>query len=622
MYFFRYHLFHFLALGLFGSVVIAAPGPQSQVRDLAYGETLYDFFQQDYFSAITRLEIALQKNELPHHRQEAELLHGGLLLSYGLPAEAEKRFNQLLGKESDPTIRNQVWFHLAKVKYRQGYPDNALKALEKVKDDELPLDLREESRQLRSLVLMDLGKLDAASRLLIAPTASTLWAAYARFNLGVTMIRSGQEALGHEYLAELGETQDLGGEYDDELLLIRDKANLALAYIALQHKQPEKAAKFFRKIRLKDSQAYSALLGLGWAEFARGNIPKALTPWFVLSQKEAAEPAVQEALLAIPYGLTEARDFGQAELRYQKAIDIFVSEQKRLDSLRQLILNDSISELFLNLGGGIRDLPEWQSTVLPEPFRNQTWVNLISGNEFQSVLRNTRDLHVLGNELERWQGSINAFRDMLALRRKAYEQKLPRVQEKLARLDMATIDRQRDEYAARLLRAEPGQDALATAGELELLSSLKKTRDILDQYPENSTLDAQREKLRLLEGVFNWRLSVDHQARLWAATKQIKSLDSAIRDTENGLIRLRIARNQASRGFEGYGQRIDNLEIAIKQLSRRVHAAIIENETYLYTLLLRTLQQQHEHLKVFETQARFGLARVYDLATGSRQESP
>jgi len=83
--------------------------------------------------------------------------------------------------------------------------------------------------------------------------------------------------------------------------------------------------------------------------------------------------------LAIPYGLTEARDFGQAELRYQKAIDIFVSEQKRLDSLRQLILNDSISELFLNLGGGIRDLPEWQSTVLPEPFRNQTWVNLTFG---------------------------------------------------------------------------------------------------------------------------------------------------------------------------------------------------------------------------------------------------
>ena len=53
------------------------------VQDLAYGEVLFEFFQDDYFSALTRLMAAQQRGELPNHGAESELMLGGLYLSYG-----------------------------------------------------------------------------------------------------------------------------------------------------------------------------------------------------------------------------------------------------------------------------------------------------------------------------------------------------------------------------------------------------------------------------------------------------------------------------------------------------------------------------------------------------------
>ena len=44
------------------------------VQDLAYGEVLFDFFKEDYFDALTRLLAAEQRNEIPHHLPEAEVL--------------------------------------------------------------------------------------------------------------------------------------------------------------------------------------------------------------------------------------------------------------------------------------------------------------------------------------------------------------------------------------------------------------------------------------------------------------------------------------------------------------------------------------------------------------------
>jgi len=602
---------------LLASLSVSAGARPQNVQDLAYGEVLYDFFRQDYFSAITHLDVALQRNQLPHHHVEAELLKGGLLLSYGLYDQAELIFNQLLVADSDPLVRNRVWFHLARIRHRQGFALESRELLNKVHDTDLPAELQDEARQLRGRVLMDLGEYGAAVDTLMPPSHTDLWNAYARFNLGVSLIRAGEVAEGRAHLSILGELDDP----EAELLTLRDKANLALGYIALREKQGDTAAQYLRKIRLNGFSAEPALLGLGWAEVADGHPSLALAPWDELSRRDITGPAVQESLLAIPYILIEAGDYGQAESRYQRAINIFVSERQRLNKLTKQVLENSVVDLLLANADSGNDGQDWQLPSIPDTFRGSAWEKLFSGNEFQSVLRNARDLRFLANKLNAWQDSMGAYKDMLALRRTGYEQRLPRVVDRLEHLDMSAAHRLRDSYVQRMQQAEAGETALPTGDERRLEARLRTIGDLLKRYDDGAS-DAQKEKLRLLNGVYRWRLSVDHKARLWSLRKQIKGLDQALAETEIRHRGLANARKRAIRGFDGYDRRIAVLEMTIGKLCRRVDRAIDRHEDYLRTLVLRNLDQQRTHLKSFEVQARFGLARVYDLAAGRVGESP
>ena len=68
------------------------------VKDAHYGEVLYYFYQQDYFPAIVRLLAAQQQEKMQNHDADAELLLGGLYLSYGhhlRAAEIFEDFNKI-----------------------------------------------------------------------------------------------------------------------------------------------------------------------------------------------------------------------------------------------------------------------------------------------------------------------------------------------------------------------------------------------------------------------------------------------------------------------------------------------------------------------------------------------
>ena len=87
---------------LYGFAAVAASQPPSdlpppsKIRDLDYGDVLFHFFQDDYFDALVRLEVAQQLGRVPDHQSEAALLAGGLYLSLGMHQEATRRFERLL----------------------------------------------------------------------------------------------------------------------------------------------------------------------------------------------------------------------------------------------------------------------------------------------------------------------------------------------------------------------------------------------------------------------------------------------------------------------------------------------------------------------------------------------
>jgi hypothetical protein len=116
----------------FGPGAGAEPRP---VQDLAYGEGLFLYFKDDYFSSITRLLAAQTRNELPHDADDAELLLGGLHLSYGqqdVPPPSSRRCSM----SESARVRDRAWFYPARWRIsaprrhnrrpaRQGLPEDS-----------------------------------------------------------------------------------------------------------------------------------------------------------------------------------------------------------------------------------------------------------------------------------------------------------------------------------------------------------------------------------------------------------------------------------------------------------------------------------------------------------------
>ena len=126
------------------------------VQDLAYGEVLFEFFQEDYFSALTRLLAAQERGELKHHGAEAELMLGGLYLSYGQHRLAGEIFERVLEQSVDPALHDRAWYFLAKIWQQRGYLPEAEAALARIRG-ELPEELEPERQMLNAQVLMEDG---------------------------------------------------------------------------------------------------------------------------------------------------------------------------------------------------------------------------------------------------------------------------------------------------------------------------------------------------------------------------------------------------------------------------------------------------------------------------------
>ena len=189
------------AIGLLSSQALLALFPTAAaagnsadpivVEDPHFGEVLYYFYQQDYFPAIVRVLAGQEQRQLEEHADEAELLLGGMYLSFGQHLEAADIFDRLLANNTAPDIRDRTWFFLAKIWYQRGYPGKAQQALANI-GGALPDELAREALMLDAQILIDAGDHDAAIARLWNWQGKTEWASYAAFNLGVALVRSGR----------------------------------------------------------------------------------------------------------------------------------------------------------------------------------------------------------------------------------------------------------------------------------------------------------------------------------------------------------------------------------------------------------------------------------------------
>ena len=179
---------------------------EGHIRDLHFGDVLFLYFQSDDahdFEALTRVLAYQQWGRMPHYTEDAQLIAGSLYLQQGMHNEAGDIFERLLTNEVSSGVRNRAWLYLAQIWYDRGYLDKAEAALRKVNGRMSP-ELEAQKELLFANVLMHQGHYDEAIQLLSGWRGGPVWSAYARFNLGVALVKSGEAAKGSAVLDALG----------------------------------------------------------------------------------------------------------------------------------------------------------------------------------------------------------------------------------------------------------------------------------------------------------------------------------------------------------------------------------------------------------------------------------
>ena len=617
-----------LCAAAFGAAAAAEPAPSANTLPFSvravgaphYGDTLFHFYQDHFFSAITGLMVSQHFKRVAPHDDEAEVLRGGMLLSYGLHDQAAEIFAKLIERNAPPAVRDRAWFFLARMRHQRGSVQTAQEALDKISAP-LAAGLEDERQLLQAQLHM--ARTDYASAITVLQGVKGTDAAnlYARFNLGVALIKTGDEAnvtRGTALLHEVGQA----GAATEELRSLRDRANVALGFVALQEKKPREARAALQRVRLAGPLANKALLGYGWAASELNDPRLALVPWTELATRDLTDAAVLEAQIAVPFAMAEIGAYMQALERYRGAAALFAREKTALDESMGAIRQGGFLRGLLqqNPVGAEQGLDAFaRLDQLPEMPHTSHLVPLLADHPFQENFKHLRDLNFLQRNLTQWQDNLGSFSDMLATRREAFARRLPVVRERAGIVNLPQMQQRRDALAAELARADDAQDAAAFANprERELLDRIRRGRAALTAAAELMSAEdraAALERLRRAEGALTWQLTRQFSERAWVARKGLRDSERAIseaRARDAALLQAQKDEPERSARFEA---RIAELAARIQALQPRVAQLDAEVQAQLQDIAVAELQNQKDRLDAYAAQATLAIAQIMDRA--------
>ncbi|MDB6063113.1 MAG: hypothetical protein JWM78_3216 [Verrucomicrobiaceae bacterium] len=593
----------------FGAFADDEPAPTS-VQDLRYGVVLYDFFQDDYFQALTELMLGEDHQDMPHHAQFAQLLRGGISLSYGMDTQATAIFDQLLAQHPKPEVRDRAWFYLGKNYYERGDIETAAKMLDR-SGSQLPESLAQERDYLRANIALQHGDLVNG----VIPVSKdekkmNPWQPYVLFNRGVLQATQGNSDDATKTFAQLSALPLVNEEHK----ALRDRAFTAAGYSALGAGDAKQALESFRQVRLTSPFADKALLGYGWAAAQLKDFPLALQPWQELNQRSLLLPAVQEGLLAVPYAYEQLGAPAQALQEYQRAEQLYVQEIARIDSAKQTLQTASLLNLWLDP----KAKKEWLSRNAELPVTPQLpyLEHLLALNSIQEILKDMRDLGVLENYLSDWRDRLSALDAAQALQYQRRQQALStRPDQKIAER-FTELQQQRDAVAIVLQQAEQNGDgmALLDAKDLAIWKRLERVRKNIETLKSNGQdVSAAEQSYQRYRGVLLWDAQGKYAARRWDLTKQLRELNTQLAKAQldsNYLANL-VDRARAPE----QGERIRAVEARLDDTLKKITGAKTQGDKVLRERAVAELQQQRERLLAYLGRAKLAKARLFDKGT-------
>jgi Tetratricopeptide repeat len=603
------------------AAVAARPSMAADLRDLYFGEALYQANQGQYFDALERLDAELAQHRrvdqpeldsLQYHIRQADFSVGDFELRYRMHLRAGRAIKAVLDADVDPPVKNEAAYRLARIEFQKDQPEDALHALERIQGT-VPDNIRDEVEFLRANVYLALGRpADAVEVLRRLQSAESL-NGFAAYNLGIALLQAGQTP---EALRQLDKTGQIESRAT-ATAAIRDKSNMVLGSLMLRSEDYAHAQLAFDRVHLEGPYSNRALLSTGWADVSAHDYQKALTPWGVLIERDGTDAAVQEARLALPFAYSKLRVYGRAALLYGQALDSFGKELEKVDASTRSIRAGNFLKALVREEIKQDNLWVVRLRTLPDTPETFYLTELMASNDFQTALQNYLDMEDLRRRLIAWQGGFDAFEDLIRLRRANYEPLLPQVDAHFRELDsqMRVRLEQRDHLQKRLqdILTAPRPALLATADERVALERLAKIETAL-QHTSGAEHAVQEAKVQRLRGALTWRLSTEYPERLTQAHEHLHALNENVRALQEQYTAFVRTRQAAVHSYAGYDQPIRRLRTRVDEALEHVDTLLARQGHVIEAVAIDELNTRHQRLEVYQVQARYAVADSYDRA--------
>lgn len=397
-------------------VIASQYATAAQVKDLEYGGILFDYYQQDYFSALVQYEYANSQNALQHHGNEARLLKGGMTLSYGIAGQAEDIFSQLLTPEVAAEQRNRAWFYLAKLYYQKADTPRAAHALMQI-NGQVPQEIAGEYNYLATLINIRNRQTDAANAGIDQLSDNLRFQPYLIYNLAVSQLQSGKT---DEAMANLNRVMTAAVTHkSEELAVLADRARHALAQLEMTQGNLLSAWNYLQGVRTTGLYSNRALLTYAWAAIKLKRYSDAVPALRLLDQRSITIPETQEAKVLLAH-VYETEGAKRSSLKqYLLAEKSFKEGLNAIEMARKVIASQEIPQEFVINLEAMLDESDWYGMQPSLDYNKLTpfLTELMASNNFYSVIKELRDLYGIRRNLQFWQMQIHEHELIIRIRR-------------------------------------------------------------------------------------------------------------------------------------------------------------------------------------------------------------
>ncbi|MFV1873682.1 MAG: tetratricopeptide repeat protein [Oleiphilus sp.] len=623
--------------------VQAASDKPERVNDLAYGTVLFEYYQGNAFEALSLLSVAKQRGGIKGHGQHPDLVEGGLLLSYGMTAEAKSIFESLLEQNQlqqklSREDQNLAWFYLGKVFYLEGKLSEALNSFSHIDNSSLK---RDNAEKFYEMVYLK-GQIAASGMAGTANNSPANWLSelpetnifhfYLRYNEAVLSLKQTDSAAAISQLTSLVDSLSkyrLNGEWSDalarkfqmagselqELKALYNLSLLSMGELYLQEGNFQQAFETLQKVDKNSIFIDRVLFSYAIAASQLERYPLALSALTQLNEKNLFNPWQQQAPYALAYLYEKLNEPVLALEAYRAAVGKYEALATELLS-QKAQMSESVLLDVLNIADTIGKENLLKDAYGRVQIKNTSFdfSSLLSSEQFQRQLSELHELYLLQNSLARWHKQLNSFEAMLATKQLSRSQKIESTQKSLINLDVDTWSSKEAEFQTNIADALAKEDAyfFMTDAQLSYYDRLLKAGESLRSLPDDHSKKSDYiKRFNRVKAYFEWWVQDTYSVNRWQAQKALKQLqqEMAIFRKQYDFLNQQEQLDEAHKRFVG---RVQDGRTRLEYLQTELEKSLSQSSSSLLSQVNAAMDQQHDEIVRYLLASREALARVSD----------